>query len=370
MSIEILREETESHDKFATIDNIGFGKPLHKNDCDKPEIDKRKNHISEVAEPVEKGKVIGKRLSTSRPRKKRINDSDTNLHDNDPHEWKQRGFPDCQFFIWVKYLGHAYIILSSMISTTLFKLGGSVLTDKAKPYVLDQKTIESLSHELSLYEEPFVVFHGNGSYGHTSASQYGGKKGYLSKEGIATVHNDVLHLHSIVVGSLVSAGIPAISFRPSSMMTSKDGEVELVFLSPLFQAMSQGLVPVLPGDVIWDSTWKSTIFSGERLINILLPYFGQNGYTIQHVIEVGETNGVLTNDGNTISHITQNTMDDILKHLKKPVYKDVTGGMIHKVEEALTRARHGVKTSIINGKTQGELTKALRGESISGTVVS
>lgn len=257
-----------------------------------------------------------------------------------------------------------------MISTIFVKLGGSVITDKSKPYSIDRETIESLARELAEYKKPLVLFHGNGSVAHTSASQHGGKHGYSSKEGIAIVNRDVLYLHSVVVDIFVKKKINAVSFRPNSFMVASGGRVEEVWTSALFRAVSQGLVPVIPGDVVWDSEWKSTIFSGERVINILVPYFEESGYKVSKVIEVGETNGVIHPSGFTIDLIDTKNFKAVYSNIQKTKYTDVTGGMQHKVQEAMKRAELGIQTVIINGKVNGELTNALNSKTIRGTIIT
>jgi isopentenyl phosphate kinase len=49
---------------------------------------------------------------------------------------------------------------------------------------------------------------------------------------------------------------------------------------------------------------------------------------------------------------------------------DMTGGMLHKVEESMEIAtKYGVKTQIISGKVKGRLLKVLKNEDAMGTVI-
>ena len=57
---------------------------------------------------------------------------------------------------------------------------------------------------------------------------------------------------------LVKVGLPAVSFRPMSMVLASGGEMDNSFFGSLEVAFNQGLIPVVYGDVIWDKKWKST----------------------------------------------------------------------------------------------------------------
>jgi len=49
--------------------------------------------------------------------------------------------------------------------------------------------------------------------------------------------------------------------------------------------------------------------------------------------------------------------------------KDVTGGMLHKIEDALIMASLGTETLLINGNRKNELTNALLGKKVEGTLI-
>jgi isopentenyl phosphate kinase len=49
---------------------------------------------------------------------------------------------------------------------------------------------------------------------------------------------------------------------------------------------------------------------------------------------------------------------------------DMTGGMLHKVEESMEIAtKYGVKTQIISGKVRGRLLESLKNDEVVGTLV-
>ena len=256
-----------------------------------------------------------------------------------------------------------------MKNIVLVKLGGSVITDKSKAYFANVDIIKRLAKELRISKKSIILAHGSGSFGHTSAVKYGGEKGYKSKEGIAKVARDAMEINRIVMDILVKEKIPAISFRPMSMILAKSGQMEENFFQAVELAANQGLIPVVYGDVIWDKKWKSTIYSGETILNRIGIYLKNKGFKIDKIIQVGETNGVYDDKGNTIPRITKNSWQNLRKYVYKPRVKDVTGGMQHKIEDALKMTEIGVNTLLINGKVKNELLNALLNKKVKGTVI-
>jgi isopentenyl phosphate kinase len=247
----------------------------------------------------------------------------------------------------------------------LLKLGGSVITDKSQPYTAKTDHIHALAKVLKQSTTPLIISHGSGSFGHTSAAKYGGMHGYNSKIGIATVANDAMTINSIVTSILIKEGLPAISLRPMSFLTSKNGKLAETFFSPLQLLLQQGLTPVVYGDVVMDQTWKTTIFSGETTLNHVALYLKRQ-YAPQ-VIELCDVPGVLDAENNVISEITSQTWSSVKSLSVKQTEHDVTGGMLHKVEEALHLAKHGILTHIIDGRDPHVLEKVLEDNDQVGT---
>ena len=54
----------------------------------------------------------------------------------------------------------------------LIKLGGSIITNKEKPLSPRRKTIDNLAKSLRKIEEPMIIVHGGGSYGHYWSVKY------------------------------------------------------------------------------------------------------------------------------------------------------------------------------------------------------
>lgn len=236
-----------------------------------------------------------------------------------------------------------------MKNVILVKLGGSIITDKTTPYKARPDAIKRLAREIKKFDNLHIVIaHGSGSFGHTSAKEFGGKKGYKSKWGIAKVARDAMEINRIVMDILIEEGLPAISLRPMSMILTNKSKIKNQLFEIIEEVLNQGLIPVVYGDVIWDKKWKSTIYSGEKTLNEIGVYLTKKGFNVDRIIQVGETNGVYDKKGNTIPLINKNNWKKIKDYIFKNKTADVTGGMKHKIENALSIAEKGIKTWITN----------------------
>lgn len=252
----------------------------------------------------------------------------------------------------------------------LIKLGGSVITDKSTPYTARIDVIRRLARELkNIKNTSLVLSHGSGSFGHISAQKYGGKKGYKSAWGVAKVARDAMEINRIVMDILIEEGLSAVSLRPMSMMVASAGKLQKDLFEIVELTINQGLIPVVYGDVIWDKEWKSTIYSGETTLNKIGIFLSKKGYNVSEIIQVGQTDGVYDLDRKTVPLINKNNWDKIKGCLFESKRADVTGGMEHKVESALKIAKSGINTFLINGERANDLSKAISGKQVQGTLI-
>jgi len=257
----------------------------------------------------------------------------------------------------------------------LIKLGGSLITDKNKPYTPRLEAISRLAKEIKrahLKGFKMVISHGSGSFGHTLASKYGTAEGVKRKKdifGLCLVQQDAIAINRVVSKIFLENKIPCLSFVPSSFSFAKNKKLKAIFVEPIVEALKIGIIPLVFGDIIIDESLGCCIFSGEVTLDNLSFAFQKQGFKIEKVIQVGTTNGVYDLKGKTISEITPKNFGEIKKALGKASGTDVTGGMLHKVEESLKMAKRGIKTWIINGYQKDNLYKAIVSESVLGTLI-
>lgn len=253
------------------------------------------------------------------------------------------------------------------------KLGGSIITDKDKPKTANLEKIRQLAQELAQASKRtatrIILGHGGGSFPHPPAHKYQTHLGFINKDsayGLAEVRQACLELNLIIISALLKVGLPAVSLAPFNFLTAKNKRVDKVFLPPLLNMLNFNILPVIYGDVVSDSSIGSTIYSTETILNLLATKLPKFGYQPQFMIEIGKTEGVIDGNGRTIPEINNHNFKAIKSQLTGSESTDVTGGMLHKVQEAYTLAKKGVSTLIISSK-QGNLKKAILGQKIAGT---
>lgn len=252
----------------------------------------------------------------------------------------------------------------------LVKLGGSLITNKSKPYSVRWRVLKRLVNEVKeVWDElcgRLVIGHGGGSFPHFSAKKYQTHLGIINEksyEGIAVVQNDAAKLNRIVVESFVKAGVNAISFQPSAGVICENGRIKEWYLEPLKYMLKTNLLPVPYGDVCLDKKMGCCIVSTEEIL-----YYIAHKFKTEKIILVGKVDGVYKNK-EVVKEITPENFPEIKRHLTGSDGIDVTGGMLHKIERMLEIAKKGVKCEIINGLKKGYLKKSLSGEEGLGTVI-
>lgn len=258
----------------------------------------------------------------------------------------------------------------------LIKLGGSIITDKkgGEP-VLNDLIVDQLCKEIHQAREEtkakIILGHGAGSFGHPPAAKYRTIEGLVGRNslmGAAEVKLAMVEMSALMLKKLFQAGVPAIGLPPMAFLTGKDKTLDQLFPDVLVNLLRAGLMPVIHGDVVSDSKLGFTIFSGERILNLIALCLGEFGLKPQLVIEVGETDGVYYDltAKNTIPLIDRTNFDNIEQSIGGSSGVDVTGGMGHKVREAYELAQRGIPTLLISARLNN-LRKAILKEEVLGT---
>lgn len=268
--------------------------------------------------------------------------------------------------------------LKSKIPNLQFlKLGGSLITDKAMPHTPRLDTIHRLAEEIvrarkDCPELHLVLGHGSGSFGHIPARKYGTRAGVHSPEqwtGFIEVWKEAQSLNRLVIDALSQAGLPVIALSPLASVTAQTGRVLNWDIYPVQAALHNGLLPVIYGDVIFDTTQGGTILSTEDLFSHLSTHLRP-----ERILLAGIEAGVWADFPactERISEITPANYAEISRKLEGATAIDVTGGMASKVELSLAWVREnpGMEVLIFSGDDPAALKKALCGATI-GTRIS
>lgn len=245
--------------------------------------------------------------------------------------------------------------------TKVLKIGGSILTDKTRGEAARQDEISRVAGEIAAHPEDLVLVHGAGSFGHIPAKKYGLPWSF-SPEGMRVTHDSVARLNDLVVKALSRAGVDSLPLHPLSCLLLSNGRIDSFALGPLKAMLEEGLMPVLHGDVAMDAKRKAGIVSGDQLVSYLA------GVLQAEVVAVGcDVDGVLLS-GKPLAEITRVDLPALESVVGGSGGVDVTGGMKGKLQELLDLADMGIDSVIFNAAREGNIERALRGESI-GTKV-
>lgn len=239
------------------------------------------------------------------------------------------------------------------------KLGGSLITDKTGVEAVRSDVLERVALEIKRARDKnpdmrLVLGHGSGSFGHVAGAKHGTRQGVFSAEqwfGFAEVSASALRLNRIVVEALLAAGVPAMSFSPSASVHSENGRITHIAAEPIQAALAAGLLPVIHGDVAFDTIKHGTIVSTEEVMMALAPQLRPSWLLL-----AGETDGVYDQDKVIIPKISKEILPEIAPALGGSRGTDVTGGMASKVRTMLNLVeQQNLAIRIFSGLTPGEL---------------
>lgn len=258
-----------------------------------------------------------------------------------------------------------------MKNLIILKLGGSVITEKSKPFTANYNNLNRLAEEISnafnSSNFSLLLIHGAGSFGHTTVAKYGIDKGIKTNEqvfGFAETQKVMEDLNNIVVDALQNKNLPAIHCQPSSHAVMKSGKLSYMPLDAIKGFLEIGLIPVLYGVPAYDKVQGCSILSGDEIA----PYIAKR-LEAEHIIFGVDTDGILDHNNKTIKKITPENIEEIKNYVKESRATDVTGGMLGKLEKILMFVGTGIKVEIVNATKSGIIERCLKGERGLGTLI-
>lgn len=221
------------------------------------------------------------------------------------------------------------------------KLGGSLITDKEKPFTLRGDALEEASVKLAEVAESsrLLVVHGGGSYGHYAVALSTGSQLKL----VANVAYWMSLLNLEVIAAMRKHGLPAVGL-PTYAVAKLDEHGNCLLNLELVKAfLCVGAIPVTHGGLARKGEGLA-IVSGDTLASELAIRLGAS-----KLIFLMDVDGVYTSDPRVDPHssfIRNFTRDDLESVRQGSRGLDVTGGIGLKLKEALRAAEAGVKVTL------------------------
>ena len=241
----------------------------------------------------------------------------------------------------------------------LIKLGGSIITNKEKPLSPRKKTIENIAKHLKKIDEPIIIVHGGGSFGHYWSVKYDmhTKPMKYNTHGISIVKNSMIELNKIILDVFLKNKLNPYCLPPTDFMsgdkpiTNKIKEIEKI--------ANEGLIPITFGDALWYGHKKTYILSGDKIMT-----------HISKILKPRLSIFALNEDG-LYSDLKSKKLIHELKGENPIISKnnmDVTGGMTRKIEEAIKISKMGIDVFFVNGNKPERIVKAVKNRKFEGTV--
>ena len=241
----------------------------------------------------------------------------------------------------------------------IIKLGGSIITDKERPLSPRKKVVENIVKNLKKINEPMIVVHGGGSYGHYWSVKYDmhTKPKKYDMHGVAIVKNSMIELNKIILDVFTKNKLNPYSIPPTDFMsgnkpiTKKIKEIENIAKS--------GLIPITYGDALWYGNKKTYILSGDKIMT--------------HLSKILKPRLIIfaLNEDGVYSDLKNKKLIHELKGENPKISEnkmDVTGGMTRKIEEATNIAKLGMNVFFVNGNKPERIVKAIKNRKFDGTI--
>jgi isopentenyl phosphate kinase len=224
------------------------------------------------------------------------------------------------------------------MDTIFLKLGGSLITDKTKVEVVRGDVLSRLATEIAKARREnsslrLLLGHGSGSFGHVAAAKHGTRQGVANAagwRGFAEVSDAAARLNRLLMTALLAADVPAVSLPPSASVLCENGRIQQIAVENVEAALDAGLLPVIYGDVAFDSVRGGTIVSTEEVMMAMVGRLRPSWLLL-----AGETAGVYDTQQQIIPTISQDNYAVVAAALRGSRGTDVTGGMATKVEGML-----------------------------------
>jgi len=241
----------------------------------------------------------------------------------------------------------------------LLKLGGSVITNKKKPLSARTKTIDNIVSKLKRIDEPIVIVHGGGSYGHYWSIKFGmhTKPAKYDNRGVSIVKKSMVDLNKIILDSFLKNDLNPYGLPPTDFVSGNKPIPKKI--KEIKKIASSGLIPITYGDALWYGEKKSYILSGDKIMTMLAK-----------VLRPKLSIFLLNVDGLFLDFKQKKLINDIKD--EKPSFtkisNDVTGGMKRKVDEASKISKMGLKVFFTNGNKPERIINAIKRNKFEGTL--
>ena len=256
----------------------------------------------------------------------------------------------------------------------VLKLGGSLLTDKSTPYKLREEVIKAVAVEikecidLGLIKN-LVIVHGVGSCGHHPVLKYNLHKGFRNKDQLISMSKTqqiVNVFRKTIATTFLEEGIPINLMHASSMVVGNKMVIANHSFSPLKGFLSLGMVPLIGGDMMFDTSMGFSVCGGDQLAVVL-----SRELHAKQLLFATDVPGVFDKDpklgerAQLLREININEIEQLFNKTNETANDDASGKMRGKLLSLISikdQIQEGLEVVILSMKQKGVLKNYLKGQ--------
>jgi isopentenyl phosphate kinase len=255
----------------------------------------------------------------------------------------------------------------------IVKLGGALITDKDDYCKPNTAIIEEFARVLYLrwsdLQGRLILVLGGGSYGNAVPHRYNLLDSHSDWRPVdlSMMTVKTFELMSLVTNIFRAQGIPCYPFQTSTYLITRNREPQTFWLEPIKRALGLSLLPILSGDMVFDSERGFVIVSSDQIPELFV-----GSLSLKRIVMLTNVPGVLNYSSSNLELITRVGPKDqefVLDNARGSGQLDISGGMKNKVKALLRVADLGVESVICDGRDPSVLLQALFESEPPGTLI-
>lgn len=269
--------------------------------------------------------------------------------------------------------GAPYHFAGEMSAVFIVKLGGALISHKDEYCTPNIPIIHEFGRIIrSRWAElkgRLIIVLGGGSYGNGVPHRYNLQESSKNWKPVdlSMMTVKMFEWMSLVTDIFRQEGVPCYPFHACSYMVSRDGNPQSFFIEPIKHALSMGMLPILSGDMVFDSDRRFVIFSSDRIPELFV-----GSLPLKRVVMLTNVPGVMNYSSGRpeiIARVGVENHEAVLNHAGASTQQDVSGGMKNKVKALLHLAELGIESVICDGRKPATLLPALFDAAPPGTFI-
>jgi isopentenyl phosphate kinase len=261
----------------------------------------------------------------------------------------------------------------------VLKIGGSVATYKDRRGFSVRKSLLkkiaiNLKKTLKSKKFHLILVHGAGAMGHQLAKKYALQKGTGKNQwkikGALLSQAANKKLNVAINKILKTCKLNVFSVHPSVSIIQKNGKIVFCDIKTIKKCLQRKLIPLLYGEMVFDKKTGFSVCSGDAIVAYLAKKF-----EVQKIFFASDVNGIFEKDpyiykkAKLVQKINLSKFNRKIK-ISQSHNKDVTGGLLGKIEKMRKIKNSSVKTiEIFNGLKPENFSKTLLGITFEHTVI-